>query len=216
MGIELGSWERLGCRALNERAFRDGTVLQSVSKRFSIVFRTIVERIKSMPLSEENIPLAFRTAIPIDDIDRFITPERKIMAVVWLDLQDRPDMHYLAERHQGGQGGYAVCTWFYGNVGQKSMVIGLYVEMREPTRTAFSIVMRPKEYEEQLDAIARDGQLWLVPGPPPAHLVGTIEMTYQEFMDKVVAFSGEGVHIELQDHLRAELAARLAEWKRAK
>src|SRR5579859_6974301 len=129
-----------------------------------------------MPLNnEEDIYLAYRTAIKIDDIDRFITPERKIMAVIWLDLQDRPDMHYLAERHKDTQG-YCVCTWFYNRPGERNMEIGLYVEMRQPTRTAFSIVMRAKDYPDQLEAIAHDGQLWLVPGPPPAHLVGTQAM----------------------------------------
>lgn len=170
-----------------------------------------------MPLnSEEDIFLAYRAAIPIDDIDRMVTPARQMMAVIWLDLQDRPDMNYLAERHKEGAGGFSVCTWFYNHPGERNMEIGLYVEMKQPTRTAFSIVMRVRDYTEQLEAIARDGQLWLVPGPPPAHLTGTQEMTFQQFMDKVVAFSGEGVHIQLQDHLRAELAGQLAAWRKAK
>jgi hypothetical protein len=168
-----------------------------------------------MPLNEENMHLAFRTAIPIDDIDRFITPAGKIMAIIWLNLEDRPDMSHLAEVHKDVSG-YSICTWFYGNLGERNMVVGLHVEMRQPTRTAFSIVMRVKDYLEQLEAIAHDGQLWIVPGPPPAHLVGTQAMTYQEFLDRVVAYSGSGVHIELEDHLRVELAAQLAQWKKAR
>ena len=168
-----------------------------------------------MPLKDENdIALAFRNAVPIDDVDRLMAPSG-IMAVVWLNIEDRPDIAYLAERHKGISG-YSICTLFYESPGERKMSVGLYVEMREPTRTAFSIVFRVKQYTDQLEAIAQDGQIWFVPGPPPNHLVGTQEMTLPQFMEKVVAYSGSGVHIELEDHLRAELAGQLGAWKKGK
>jgi len=42
-----------------------------------------------------------------------------------------------------------------------------------------------ERYIEQLSLFAQFGKIWVVPGPPPAHLVGTQEMDMQEFIDKV-------------------------------
>jgi hypothetical protein len=96
------------------------------------------------------------------------------------------------------------------------MLIGLRVEMRQPTRTVFHLVMKVQQYLDQLTLISNTGKIWIVPGPPPAHLVGTQEMTATDFMQKVVAFSGQGVMIELDPTLIAELKHQLDEWKRKK
>jgi len=96
------------------------------------------------------------------------------------------------------------------------MIIDLHVEMRQPTRTVFHLAFKVERYIEQLSLFAQFGKIWVVPGPPPAHLVGTQEMDMQEFIDKVMKFAGNGVVIELEPDLVAELRNLLDAWKRIK
>jgi len=96
------------------------------------------------------------------------------------------------------------------------MLVGLRVAMKQPTQTVFTLVFKVERYVEQLSTIARYGKLWIMPGPPPTHLVGTQEMDAQTFLTKVVNYSGQGVLIELESHLVTELRTQLDEWKRMK
>ena len=88
--------------------------------------------------------------------------------------------------------------------------------MKQPTQTVFTLAFKVERFVEQLSTIARYGKLWIVPGPPPAHLVGTQEMDTQTFITKVINFAGQGVLIELEPHLIAELWTQLDGWKRIK
>ena len=65
-------------------------------------------------------------------------------------------------------------------------------------------------------AFAQFGKIWVVPGPPPAHLTGTQEMDIQTFIEKVVNFAGQGIMIELEPKLTADLRSLLDDWKRVK
>jgi hypothetical protein len=96
------------------------------------------------------------------------------------------------------------------------MLIGLRVAMKRPTQTVFTLIFKVEKFAEQLSTIARYGKLWVVPGPPPAHLVGTQEMDTRTFTEKVVNVAGQGVLIELESHLVEELRTQLDEWKRIK
>jgi len=49
-----------------------------------------------------------------------------------------------------------------------------------------------------------------------AHLVGTQEMDMQTFIEKVVSFAGNGVVIELEPKLVADLRSLLNDWKRVR
>ena len=80
----------------------------------------------------------------------------------------------------------------------------------------FTLVFKVERFVEQLSTIARYRKLWIVPGPPPTHLVGTQEMDAQTFTEKVVNVAGQGVLIELESHLVEELRTQLDEWKRIK
>ncbi|GHO63776.1 hypothetical protein KSC_026680 [Ktedonobacter sp. SOSP1-52] len=163
----------------------------------------------------EDLTLMLRSAIPVDDVDILMLSPGNGIAVIWLNLSERPDVKTLLDRH-AEEGGYAICTWFYGNLGKHNMLVGLRVEMREPTRSVFHLAFKVKDHQEPLSLIAQAGKLWCVPGPPPAHLVGTMEMTVHDFVQKVVNYSGQGMMIELQPHLIAELQQHLDEWKRIK
>jgi hypothetical protein len=88
--------------------------------------------------------------------------------------------------------------------------------MKQPTQTVFTLAFKVERFVEQLSTIARYGKLWIVPGPPPVHLVGTQEMDAQTFLSQVVNFASQGVLIELEPHLIAELRTQLDEWKRIK
>ncbi len=88
--------------------------------------------------------------------------------------------------------------------------------MRQPTRTVFHLALKVQPYLDQLTLISQAGKIWIVPGPPPAHLVGTQAMTMADFMERVIAFSGPGVMIELDPSLIAELKHQLDEWKSRK
>jgi len=166
-------------------------------------------------MEDMDLGLLLRSALPIDDIDQLIMPPNDGMSIIWVDISERPDLAALAERSVQ-EPGYAVCTWFYGNPGKRSMLIGLRVAMKQPTQTVFTLVFKVERYIEQLSTIARNGKLWVVPGPPPAHLVGTQEMDAQTFTEKVVNVAGQGVLIELESDLVAELRTQLNEWKRIK
>ena len=163
----------------------------------------------------EDVTLMLRSAIPIDDIDRLMFGPTDGLAVVWVNVAERPDLQVLAERHEE-ENGYCICTWFSGNAGKSNMVVGLRVEMWKPTRTVFHLVFKVAQYVDQLSLIGQAGKIWVMPGPLPTHLVCTQEMTTQDFLQKVVAFTGQGVMIELEPHLIAELHGQLEEWKRIK
>src|SRR5579875_1238308 len=98
-------------------------------------------------------------ALPIDDIDQVrMLPGASIM-LVWVDIQDRPDLADLAALH-GESGGMVLVTWFAANPGERRMVIGLRVEMRAATRVVFDLAFKVERYIEQLDNLARYGQMW--------------------------------------------------------
>ncbi|SRR6266571_1768165 len=163
----------------------------------------------------EDLALALKSALPIDDIDRIIIDPTDGIVIVWVDIQERPDLATLAAQHEQEEG-FCICTLFYGNAGSRSMIIGLRVEMRKPTRTVFHLAFKVERYSEQLSLFAQFGKIWVVPGPPPAHLTGTQEMDMHTFVEKVVNFAGNGLVIELEPKLVQDLRSLLDEWKRVK
>lgn len=161
----------------------------------------------------EEIELMLRSAVPIDDRDRFLLGPDDGLAVVWVNITERPDLQVLADRHATEQG-YCICTWFFANPGKRNMLVGLRVEMRQPTRTVFHLVFKVAWYIEQLSLLSQTGKFCVVSGPPPASLVGMRAMTAQDFLEQVVAQVGGGVIIELEPRLVEELRNQLEEWKR--
>jgi hypothetical protein len=164
----------------------------------------------------EDITLMFRSAVPIDDIDQLMMPPNDGFSIIWIDSSDRPDLNVLGARHTAGEDGFAICTWFYAGAGERKMIIGLRIEMRQPTRIVFHLAFKVEAYYEQLSTIARYGKFWIVPGPPPNHLRGTIEMDAPTLVRQVINYCGEGLMIELEPHLVEELRTQLATWKQAR
>ena len=107
-------------------------------------------------------------------------------------------------------------TYLSDDSAPTGLLIGLRVAMKRPTNTVFVLVFKLERFVEQLSTIARYRKLWIVPGPPPTHLVGTQEMDAQTFIEKVVNVADQGVLIELESHLVEELRTQLDEWKRIK
>ena len=158
----------------------------------------------------EEIALLLKSAIPIDDVDQMLSPGLSF-AIIWIDISERPDLQVFAEKDTLADG-FSIVTFFYANPGRRNMRLG----MRQPVRFVLPLVFKVSDYIDQLTTISQDGNFWIVPGPPPDHLVGSTEMTADTFLEEVVATSGQGLFITLQDHLIAELRERLAEWKRLK
>jgi hypothetical protein len=164
--------------------------------------------------NEEEIALLLKTAIPIDDVDQMLSPGLNF-AIVWVDISDRPDLQALSQEEPLEEG-YSICTWFYDNPWRHNMRIGLHIEMRQPVRFVLPLVFQMSRYIDQLTTISQEGNLWIVPGPPPAHLTGSSEMDLAAIMGNIVAYSGQGLFITLQDHMVVELRERLAERKHLK
>jgi hypothetical protein len=160
---------------------------------------------------EEEIALSLRTAIPINDVDQMLSPGLNF-AIIWVDISDRPDLQVLTQQEPLEEG-YSICTWFYDNPGRRNMRIGRRIEMRQPVRFVLPLVFQMSRYSDPLTTISQEGNLWIVPGPPPAHLTGSTEMDLTAIMNKIVAYSGQGLFITLQEHMVVELRERLAEWK---
>ncbi|HEY4036201.1 MAG TPA: hypothetical protein VGL94_19755 [Ktedonobacteraceae bacterium] len=162
----------------------------------------------------EDLELALRSALPIDNIDRVLFDQDDGIVLVWVDMQERPDVATLAARHGEEEGSCTcTCTLFSGNQNKRNMILGLRIEMRTPTRTAFHLAFKVERYIKQLSLFAQFGKLWIVPGPPPAYLTGTQEMDLQTFIEKVMNFAGQGIMIELEPTLVADVQALLDEWK---
>ena len=159
-------------------------------------------------MDRSEVELMLRSALPIDDIDQVMMSPGQVITLVWVDIADRPDLASLADR-QGKEGGYFIATWFYSDPGKRNMLIGLRVDMRTPVKTVFHLVFKVERYEKQLDAVASSGQLWIAPGPPPAHLTGTKVMSMQEIM----ALGSQGVALELEPDMVTELRNQLPGWK---
>lgn len=163
----------------------------------------------------EEIALLFKGALPIDDVHQLLVPGSP-MAVIWVDISERPDLQVLKLPEDTLGNGYSVCTWAYERPGSQQLRIGLRIEMHQPARFVVGLAFPVRKYLEQLKTISEGGHLWIVPGPPPDHLTGRIEMDAQEFMAQVYAYSGQGLFITLQDHLIEELRQQLADWQRLK
>lgn len=160
----------------------------------------------------DDLGLLLKAALPIDNIDRVLFDQHDGMMLVWVDLQDRPDVALLAALH-GEEEGDCTCTLFSGNYNKRNMILGLRVEMRKPTHAVFHLAFKVERYIKQLSLFAQFGKLWIVPGPPPAHLTGIQSMDLQTFIEKVVDFAGQGITIELEPKLVADLKALLDDWK---
>lgn len=158
------------------------------------------------------VSLLLKSAIPIDAIDQMLSPDLNF-AVIWVDISERPDVQVLAEQ-EGMEDGFCLCTWFYENPGKRNMRIGLRIEMRQPVHFVLPLVFTVREYAKELTTMSEQGQFWIVPGLPPTHVRRTREMDAQAIITEIVAYSGQGLCITLEDHLITELREQLAEWKK--
>jgi len=156
---------------------------------------------------EMTVKLMLQSALPIDDIDQITRLPGKTVILVWVDIQDHPDLTDLAARHGQGAGTFLM-TWFAANPGARNMVIGLRVEMEAATRVIFHLAFKVERYLPELEILAESGQLWVVPGPPN-NLTGTRVMNTREMM----AVGEKGVQFELGPDMQAMLRDQLTAWK---
>jgi len=153
------------------------------------------------------VKLMLDSALPIDDIDQITMLPGRTLILVWVDVQDRPDLSDLAALHGQGKGTFLM-TWFVANPGARNMIIGLRIEM-EATSVVFHLAFRVERYLPELEILAESGQLWVVPGPPNESVTGTRVMNTREML----AIGEKGVQFELGPDMRAVLRGQLTIWK---
>ena len=156
------------------------------------------------------VKLMLESALPIDAIDQITMLPGKTFILVWVDIQDRPDLADLAALHGQGPGTFLM-TWFAANPGAQNMTIGLRVEM-EATSVVFHLAFQVERYLPELEILAESGLLWVVPGPPNENLTGTRVMNTREMR----AIGEKGVQFELGPEMRAVLRGQLAIWKQGR
>ena len=159
---------------------------------------------------EEAVRLMLESALPIDDIDQVRMLPGKTLILVWVDIQDRPDLSDLGELAGPGKGTF-VMTWFAANPGARNMIVGLRVEL-EATSVVFHLTFKVGRYLPELEILAQTGQLWVVPGPPNENVTGTRVLNTRE----IIAVAGKGVQLELGPDMRAVLQHLLDLWKQRK
>jgi hypothetical protein len=159
-----------------------------------------------MDINAETARLLVQTALPIDAIDQItgIIPGRTVV-LVWVDLQDRPDLFHMGQRHAGGSGDF-VATWFFVEPGKRHMLVGLRVEIHTPFTATFSLVFPMKHAFHHLESIADNGLIWVEPGPPPA---SNRAMSAEELLAAV----GDGISLDLEEPQRQQLREQLVAWK---
>lgn len=156
------------------------------------------------------VRLMLESALPIDDIDQITMLPGKTRILVWVDIQDRPDLSDLAALHGQGKGTFLM-TWFAANPGARNMIIGLRVEM-EATSVVFHLAFQVERYLPELEILAESGLLWVVPGPPNENLTGTRVMNTREMR----AIGEKGVQFELGPDMQAVLRGQLTIWKQGR
>ena len=156
------------------------------------------------------VRLMLESALPIDDLDQITMLPGKTRILVWVDIQDRPDLSDLAALHGQGPGTFLM-TWFAANPGARNMIIGLRVEM-EATSVVFHLAFQVERYLPELEILAESGLLWVVPGPPNENLTGTRVMNTREMR----AIGEKGVQFELGPEMQAVLRGQLAIWKQGR
>ncbi len=162
-------------------------------------------------MDEETAKLLVQTALPMDAIDQItitgIIPGRTVV-LVWVDIQDRPDLLHMNQRHEGGSGDF-VATWFFVEPGKRHMLVGLRVEVHAPFTATFSLIFPMKHYFQHLESIAENGLIWVEPGPPPDASAGIRAMSASELL----AVVGDGISLDLEESQRQQLRGQLAALK---
>ena len=161
-------------------------------------------------MEETNSRLRLRSALSIDDIDHLHVPPNDGISIIWVDISERPDLEVLTVRRVQKPNDVE-SIWFFENPCRRNMFVGLQVALKQPAAIVFVLAFQVERLVGHLSMIAKYGKLWIVPGPPHAHLVGTQAMNAHT---GIIPVSGQGVLIKLEAHQVTYLRARLDEWKR--
>jgi hypothetical protein len=153
-----------------------------------------------------------RSALRIDDIDQLRLSPHEGISVIWVDISERPDLAALAVQsaHASSE---AVHTCFSGTPGTQNMLVGLHIVLKRPTTAVFTLVFPLERFVGHLLTIAKYGKLWIVPGPPFPHVVGTEGMDAQTFLTHIARYAGQGVLLELESPLVRALRTQRDEWR---
>lgn len=159
-----------------------------------------------------HLEVMLRSTLRIDDIDQLRLSRSEGISVIWVDISERPDLAALAVKsaHASSDAEY---TWFYGNPGTRKMLLGLRIAMKGPTTAVFTLVFPLERFVGHLLTLAKYGKLWIVPGPPLPHVVGTGGLDVQTFLTHVARYAGQGLLLELESPLVTAWWVQLDAWK---
>ncbi len=178
-------------------------------------------------ITDEMMQALLREALPIQDgliigmisQDSPITQgEEKslpqIMAVVWIDTTQRPDIRDLGRVHAMEGEGEIMCTWTYIDEMSPESYFVLAVAMQRPVKISFSIAIHLPEYAALLEIVSRTGSFSLVPGPPVEWRRLIHQIPFEGLLDRIYQQGGDDTTIMMSRKTTAELRRHFETWLR--
>jgi hypothetical protein len=136
------------------------------------------------------------------------------VALIWLDLADRPNLFRLAHDHPDAAG-LAECRWHAPDLLHRDAQVYLHLQAVAPTQHAWMVSFPLATYHMQLARIARERFLWLLGGPRPDWLMEEHATDPADLLERLTAARGKGITLGLDPVLTQELEAVLAAWYEA-
>ena len=164
---DTGEWIALGdCLGLPGTPFKKYDILEVSSferAQFDAAGLMIEE---TAPIPCDNFA---KVALHVQHID-FLSSGSDAIALIWIDLSERPDLIQMAQGHLGEQG-MASCSWHAPNLSLRDAHIYFRLQARTPTQSVLILGFNLATYHMQLSRIARDRFLWVMSGPRPDYIV---------------------------------------------
>lgn len=162
------------------------------------------------PLQQEDMR---KIALPVQHID-CLGSGADAVAIIWIDLSERPDLVQVAQGHLGERG-IAECTWYAPDLAQRNAHLYFRLQAQQPTQNVLILGLDLATYHTQLSRIARDRFLWIMGGPRPDYLVEEYANDPADLSERLTTARGQGITLGLHPTLAQELEALLLTWQEA-
>jgi len=122
---------------------------------------------ESRPMSEEEVRRYLANGLRVDEAVGAGLTSHKIVACVWVDMSERPDVADLARVHRMHGKGTARIGWYYLNVGQPTEWHILHVSYIDPVTTTFYIPFAIPRWLSLIEILSRSSVVNIASSPPP-------------------------------------------------